>query len=536
MAVPDSPAELGLPHREWRKYQKESVENILSSNKRFIIMQNPTGAGKTSIALASAIIRDQKTTILTCTKRLQEQYKHELPSIEIMSGKSAYTCFINDGYTVDLAPCQSGWKCWKKHRCSYYRQKAKVAKETVPIVCSNYSFWISNRETNIVSNTDYLICDEGHLAELSLMSQIEIKIQKKHLNKVAVDFPDLASIEDAYKWAKDIQIDLERRSIEITDYISTLDEDDVFSKDYLLFDAKKLKDAIRPVKELIELFEIDEDMNTANGIFWIMDKSPTRYIFKPVWTTSLRERLFSGVGKILIQSATFPRSMIRYLGIKEDEYDYFEVPSSFPRERRPIYYWPVAYLKKGSSDDEVEKVAEAIDKIIKHKGSKKGIIHTANFTLLKKIMDYSRYSDRFITHEDSSAIEAMEEFRNSKDGILVSPSMTSGVDFPYDQCEYQIIAKIPFPDLGDPQIKARMATYEGQEWYTNVTLFTVEQTYGRVMRAQDDYGETYILDTNFKRFYAMHNDKFSSYFTEAVTLIDGLDNLTKAPSIAAVEN
>jgi hypothetical protein len=35
--------------------------------------------------------------------------------------------------------------------------------------------------------------------------------------------------------------------------------------------------------------------------------------------------------------------------------------------------------------------------------------------------------------------------RRKAPAFLVSPSMTTGWDFPYDQCRWQIIAKVPIP-------------------------------------------------------------------------------------------
>ena len=531
MIVPDDPRELGLAHPFWRKFQKQTVEKVLESKKRFVIVEAPTGSGKTAIAIAAASLMKKKTTILTHTLRLQQQYLHECPTAILASGKSSYKCLINDEYRVSEAPCNVGWQCRKKKICDYFIDKTKVASKQTPLAVTNYSYWISNTSLEggegLAQNTEFLVCDEGHLAELVLMSQVQIVLLRKEIEHLHIKFPEsLPTIQDAINWAQIVEPDLTRQNLELTSYICNLPEESIFSKMGLFREIKRTKDVLRQVEKLLNMESIEGEDGHSN-MFWIVDESPNRYEFKPIWAHSLKEHLFCGVSKVLIQSATFPETMVKYLGLKAEEYDYIEVPSTFPKENRPIYYWPVAYLKMGSPESEIIKVTKAIDSIIDSWGQSKGMIHTGNFTFLKKIKEYSRHANRFITHENCSAIEAMDKFRESSDGLLVSPSMTSGVDFPYEACEFQIIAKIPFPDLGDPQIKARRETQEGRDWYSNTTLFTVEQTYGRVMRAEDDHGVTYILDSNFSRFYSMNIGNFSEHFREAVFKIDDLLEASK---------
>ena len=41
--------------------------------------------------------------------------------------------------------------------------------------------------------------------------------------------------------------------------------------------------------------------------------------------------------------------------------------------------------------------------------------------------------------------------------LLMSPSAHVGEDFRGDQARYQIIARLPYPPMGDPWVKAKMA-------------------------------------------------------------------------------
>ena len=60
--------------------------------------------------------------------------------------------------------------------------------------------------------------------------------------------------------------------------------------------------------------------------------------------------------------------------------------------------------------------------------------------------------------------------------------------------------KVPFGNLGDKQIAAR--TYSqpfGSEWYARDAMQTIVQGCGRVVRGYDDWGYSYILDSQFSK-------------------------------------
>ena len=66
-------------------------------------------------------------------------------------------------------------------------------------------------------------------------------------------------------------------------------------------------------------------------------------------------------------------------------------------------------------------------------------------------------------HDSKNTFEVVERFKKAKPpAILVSPTVTSGWDFPGLECEYCIIGKIPYPTTTDPVIQAR--DKEDKEW------------------------------------------------------------------------
>ena len=78
MPVPASPSGLGLTSfSEWRPGQRETVERVLAAflkGKKTVILEAPTGSGKSLIAAAVAKSLGLTTMILTQTKQLGQQY------------------------------------------------------------------------------------------------------------------------------------------------------------------------------------------------------------------------------------------------------------------------------------------------------------------------------------------------------------------------------------------------------------------------------------------------------------------------------
>ena len=80
--------------------------------------------------------------------------------------------------------------------------------------------------------------------------------------------------------------------------------------------------------------------------------------------------------------------------------------------------------------------------------------------------------------------------------MLLSPSMTTGVDLKDDLSRFQIVVKMPFSSLADPRIKKKSTI--NSNWYTCQMLKTLIQACGRSTRSVDDFSATYILDSSFK--------------------------------------
>ena len=98
--------------------------------------------------------------------------------------------------------------------------------------------------------------------------------------------------------------------------------------------------------------------------------------------------------------------------------------------------------------------------------------------------------------------------------VLVSPSMMNGVDLKDDLSRFQVIMKVPYPNIKSKKIKKRQK--DNKEWYNWKTVVDLIQAYGRSIRSEEDYAETYILDESLSNIMKFNFKYLPSYFTDAI--------------------
>ena len=92
-------------------------------------------------------------------------------------------------------------------------------------------------------------------------------------------------------------------------------------------------------------------------------------------------------------------------------------------------------------------------------------------------------------------------------------SIKDGVDLKGDLCRFQIVFKVPYPQLNE-QVKYRKSL--DPSWYYYQAVMAIMQAYGRGIRDKDDYCDMYIIDSNFKKLFDYNYNFFNEYFTEAL--------------------
>jgi Rad3-related DNA helicase len=537
-----------------RKFQREVLEQVeaaLASGKKFIILEAPVGFGKSALAatlcnyLASAYIA-------TSTKQLQDQYASDF-GYPVVKGKSNFRCLVPTTTGVRL-PCSKGrcevdWKLsdcshyltfeqYDQHRkhtcnrtskcenlrrgelCPYYDQKWSSFE--APVTVCNYPFILSEiRYTEDLPHRRLLVCDEAHDLEKQIVGFASFSLKKSLVQSYSdagggqvVAIPD-RGVDDPTAWLG-----------ALSDAKMTLDE---FCAIHL--DDYDLQDRVASCKNTLEsLVNFTKELKGSPGNWVVnsvkksMDGSVEEVVFQPIQVGPYAGPLFGIADMVLLMSATiFSKGLLcSTLGIREAEVSYITVPESiFPVENRPIRALNVAQLSQASMASSLEIVASAVDQIMERHAGERGVIHTTTYQQVNYIMEHVSEANRarLVTTEgtfERSVLLAIHGTTGAS--VLISPSLYQGVDLKDDLSRFQVVVKVPYPDLSDRRTKVKLERDRG--WYDWQTALRLVQTYGRSVRSETDHAITYVLDSNFTRFVNGHRDLFPAYFLDALTAAD----------------
>lgn len=501
-----------FPYSSPRKGQCAAIENILEALESYdyCILDASTGFGKTAVARTileyKATEEYQDSYLLTSTKMLQEQYYNEcknnnhLVNYRIAKGRGNFSCkeynnLVNCNLgacqedTTEKFQCEYGLKSPDPRNnggCNYWQQKSEAIMSDVAIM--NYDVILSDFP-NHYKKRDMMLLDEAHNIDNKVMQRVGLTLSSQRLKKLLdYEFDNQDYNESNIQYWIHILNDINH---ELREHIVNSE---------LYNHNKRQMDQIKRLEDKIttRLKEINYDPS-----FWFVypNKIEEKIIIKPLDVSGyVKPMLLDKANQHLFMSGSIinPPNFIKYLGLDEDEVYYYKAESSFNmKENNPLlekYCGPLTYKQKEKT---LPKTYVAILDILEKHKNQKGIIHCNSRDFRNKIL-YNVNSSRFITYENSEEKdEILEYFRESdSDDVIVAYSLEEGVDLPYDNIQFQIIFKVPYPFLGDPQVKARKDA--DADWYMTETIRKIVQILGRGMRAEDDSCTNYILDSSFK--------------------------------------
>lgn len=523
-----TPIEFGLPDKftKWRPDQLTAIDIILQAKTRFVCVCAPTGFGKSLMYEAAAKMSGMRTLTCTSTKGLQDQLAGDFTTILTdIRGQSNYTCSeaarfgIPGKVMVEYAPCKSGAECDKKGGgCEYF--DTFRAAQRAEIVSANYALWMydafreaqddegKDKSLQAYRPIEMLVLDEAHDAPDQLADFVGTVIEYRGVVAAKVEWPGGEDWDRWKLWAGETveklsgRIDFAKKQIREGKGNPTLMKE-VMRWNGVMREATKIANAVG--EWVVEEYKND----------WEAKEKGPRVRFDPLWPREYAESaMFRGVGKVVLVSATVRPKTAELLGISPSELTFVEFPSSFPLARRPVIHVPTVQLSFRSSDQHLMWWLRQIDAIIEERGDRKGVIHTVSYERAKLILENSRHSQRMLSHTSKTRAQVVEDFKKSNGPlILVSPSVDTGYDFPYSECEFQIIAKVPFADNRAKIVKRRM---ESDKQFSNyMTAQTLVQMTGRGMRAEDDQCETIIVDDNINWFVSQNRQHFPKWWLES---------------------
>lgn len=529
-----------FPYKKSRDCQDEAIQFILDAflkkDKKFAIIEAGTGVGKSAIGLTaakythSALVQEEGyepgSHFLTTQKILQDQYVQDFGPLGMSSIKSStnYSCKSHRGSTCGeglrlLKGVEKGSKVWNTcvFKCPYKRAKRNYIASSEGV--TNFAYFLAETMyAGKILPRNVLVIDEAHNTDIQLSKFIEVAITEKFCKEfLGLAIPKSQNQIAAHAWIKDVYTPKVRSKFEhmesiLDKYVGMQDKIKEFSdvmRKYELLD--------KHLSKLRRFLDVYEDDNWIYNLVPADNRKSARIEFKPIDVAPFADDYIFRYGKkVIMMSATIldKGAFCQSLGIDLEDAEFITMPSPFPLENRPIMAFPIGNMNYREIDRSLPKLAAAIKEILKNHKGEKGIIHAHSYKIASYIQKHVR-STRLIFHNSENREEMLKKhMRSKKSTVLVSPSMTEGVDLRDDNSRFQIICKIPYPYLGDELVKKRMKKWPW--WYPLQTAKSIVQSVGRSIRSEHDHAVTYILDSDWEPFYRRNKPLFPPGFTSCL--------------------
>ncbi len=514
-----------FPYESPRDLQKKAInriEEFLRSDKKYFILEAGTGVGKSAIGLTAAKINEeinpgssedfsQGSYFITTQKILQDQYVKDFSSSGIKSIKSSsnYSCKFHKKNTCAqsmrvLMTAEKGSRFWNTcaFRCPYKIDKNEFLESNLSV--TNFPYFLAESTyAKKIQPRKLLIIDEAHNVSNELGKFVEISFTENFCKKfLNISFLKTQNQKKALDWVLNVYHPKLRSKFKFMK--NKLDEMNISNKIDQFVSLSRQFELID--KHLCKVNRFLENYSEEN---WVLNCVENRKLeFKPVDVSHFSKQMLLSYGqKVIMMSATIlnKEGFCEILGIDKKDCDYMNIDSPFEKKNRPILFFPVGKMSKKNIDNTLPYMAEAIDKILKNHSSEKGIIHCHTFKIAKFLKEKVK-SRRILIHNSENREQVLEKHKKSKSPtVLLSPSMTEGVDLAGECSRFQVICKMPYPYLGDKIVNKRMKKWPW--WYSMQTSKTIVQSVGRSIRNEEDYAITYILDEDWDYFYS-RNSKF----------------------------
>jgi len=524
---------------EPKQYQIEALDFIKKSimtKKKYILLNLPTGTGKSFISVAmfcnwyKNFVNDKaKFDILTNSKVLQQQYLRDFDFINNYKGRSNYYC---DKYDTDCGNGKELCKILKSpcDSCPYDIAKNKWLAGDIGLTNFHLFNTLSLYQTSTLNSrgANVLIIDESHDFESVYSDFLSTKVSAKTLKKCGFNLKEIETLDDRFiskiKYMNKYLEFLERKLIPM------LEEKKAQFENELGYSAPKKKielsnflqnieGKLLSFKHLFESYKNDPENIVLDVFINKADKmySGTELITQHVWVYEyIRDYVWKHYDHIIFMSASIlDKKMFSFInGLEEDITTYYEIETPFPVNNRKIFYMKVGKMNWATKEETFQKQIPWIEKILAKYKDSKGIIHTTNYEITDWIKD-NITNDRLLFHETEDRNEILEKhIHSTTPTVLVSPSMMSGIDLKDDLARFQILLKVPYPNISSNKIKSRQKS--NKDWYTWKTVVDTLQSYGRAVRSDTDQADMFILDSNFSDLLKYNSHIIPEYMQKAI--------------------
>jgi len=523
-----------FPYPSYRPHQKETILRIVEAferGKRFVIIEVPTGGGKSGIAWTVANHIGQ-SYILSPQKVLQDQYMRDFGHVLVdLKGRNEYECWLlnkdrkpgEELVYADRGLCRQMGEsklpdCFDEDarkadggldwiHCPYFR-RLREAQEAAHTLFNFSSFLFQANYAKQFGKRRLMVVDEAHNIEGQLMGFVEIALSDRDFRDEGIKFPAYETPEEYRRYFEDIGL-AERVRAKLASARREGDQDAVEKWEKVGLRLEAFTEEMKRTEFVAEWKEHEE----RGGYRTVT--------LKPLYVRDYaNELLFSYGERVLLMSATILSHQVfcDNLGIPLNDVDYIRVPNTFPVANRPIRLRYVGSMSFKSRRETLPLLVQKIEKAIDLHTADRGIVHTHSFGITNFIRDNIArgYRGRLLFQEDFPDKDALlAEHARRPNSVIVAPAMHEGIDLKDDLSRFQIICKVPYPDAnGDKQLKLR--TKANWHYYLWLTALKLVQSYGRSVRSETDYAQTYILDSDFDKFVRMARKMLPAWFLDAI--------------------
>lgn len=547
-----------FPNFEFRKHQREVIEQIIDiyieDNNAKIILDAPTGSGKSIIGMVIATILNKhfskKGYILTSDTFLQQQYENDVDRFDMkfpsVMGMDNYICTENDNIiseglckvdnlnvkTMKALPCYLA--------CPYYSKRDKAMFADTSIL--NYHYWLLQMSNYIkrrkqqgahsdfgFTPRSFTIFDEAH----KIMDILNEHFSPIFGNKIVGNYEKCVTALSEYNiinskdfgFYHDVYSNFyrylsERDNVKgdeelidnltflltstetVLEKMSTLSERLKLNSEGIELNLKSLKNSYKQLSSFYNSFVQYLRMvkeNPSKDVLIYPDKTTKNISYKFYCLDDMKiikDKFDKYYNFGLFMSATFINHDFysKYMGF-EDVY-IIKMPVIFDYSKSPIFYNSTFDMSYGNKHKNIESQVKAIDDIVDN--YKSGVIHTGSYPNSGELERLTRHKNKIKTYSSSYEKQILiNELKESKDFFIAGPSLIEGIDLKDDISRCQIFMKIPFLNMGDYYIKIKKE--QDDTWYIWKTALSFIQGLGRSVRTETDYCDTYILDKGFSR-------------------------------------